>query len=30
VLERLADARPITLDDGRAEVAHEALIREWP
>ena len=30
VLERLAEARLLTLDDGRAEVAHEALIREWP
>ena len=24
------DARLVTLDDGTAEVAHEALIREWP
>ena len=30
LLERLADARLVTLDDGTAEVAHEALIREWP
>jgi WD40 repeat protein/class 3 adenylate cyclase/tRNA A-37 threonylcarbamoyl transferase component Bud32 len=30
LLERLADARLITLGDGSAEVAHEALIREWP
>jgi WD40 repeat protein/class 3 adenylate cyclase/tRNA A-37 threonylcarbamoyl transferase component Bud32 len=30
VLERLADARLVTLDDGTAEIAHEALIREWP
>jgi len=30
VLERLADARLISLDDGTAEIAHEALIREWP
>ena len=30
LLERLADARLVTLDDGSAEVAHEALIREWP
>jgi WD40 repeat protein/DNA-binding SARP family transcriptional activator len=30
VLQVLADARLITLDDGTAEVAHEALIREWP
>ena len=27
---RLADARLVTLDDGAAEVAHEALIRAWP
>ncbi|HEU4702498.1 MAG TPA: protein kinase, partial [Conexibacter sp.] len=30
LLERLAEARLVTLDDGSAEVAHEALIREWP
>ena len=30
VLERLAEARLITLGEGNAEVAHEALIREWP
>ena len=30
LLARLADARLVTLDDGSAEVAHEALIREWP
>lgn len=30
VLQRLADARLITLDENAAEVAHEALIREWP
>ena len=30
LLGRLADARLVTLDDGTAEVAHEALIREWP
>jgi class 3 adenylate cyclase len=30
LLERLADARLVTLDDGAAEVAHEALIRAWP
>ena len=30
LLQRLADARLVTLDDGSAEVAHEALIREWP
>ena len=27
---RLADARLITLSEDSAEVAHEALIREWP
>ena len=30
VLERLADARLVTLGEGTAEVAHEVLIREWP
>ncbi len=30
LLQRLADARLITLDEGSAQVAHEALIREWP
>ena len=30
LLERLADARLLTLGDDDAEVAHEALIREWP
>ena len=30
MLGRLADARLITLREGTAEVAHEALIREWP
>ena len=30
LLQRLADERLVTLDDGSAEVAHEALIREWP
>ncbi|MBF8283025.1 MAG: hypothetical protein HW378_1940 [Anaerolineales bacterium] len=30
VLTRLADARLIITDEGVAEVAHEALIREWP
>lgn len=30
VLTRLADARLITTDNDVAEVAHEALIREWP
>jgi WD40 repeat protein/transcriptional regulator with XRE-family HTH domain len=30
VLKALADARLITTGEGSAEVAHEALIREWP
>ena len=30
LLRRLAEERLVTLDDGFAEVAHEALIREWP
>jgi len=30
VLNTLADARLITTDQNTAEVAHEALIREWP
>jgi WD40 repeat protein/transcriptional regulator with XRE-family HTH domain len=30
VLARLADARLITTTEGIVEVAHEALIREWP
>ena len=30
VLKVLADARLVTLGEGTAEVAHEALIREWP
>jgi WD40 repeat protein/DNA-binding XRE family transcriptional regulator len=30
VLTCLADARLITIDNGVVEVAHEALIREWP
>jgi WD40 repeat protein/transcriptional regulator with XRE-family HTH domain len=30
VLTRLADARLITTDNETVEVAHEALIREWP
>jgi WD40 repeat protein/class 3 adenylate cyclase len=30
VLNALADARLITLSEETAEVAHEALIREWP
>src|SRR5207248_4832188 len=30
VLQILAEARLVTLDEETAEVAHEALIREWP
>ena len=30
VLERLAGARLLVVDDGSVEIAHEALIREWP
>ena len=30
VLKALADARLITTSEDSAEVAHEALIREWP
>jgi DNA-binding SARP family transcriptional activator len=30
VLNRLAEARLVTLGEDTAEVAHEALIREWP
>lgn len=30
VLQALADARLVTLGEDTAEVAHEALIREWP
>jgi WD40 repeat protein len=30
LLERLAAARLVVLDDGTAEVAHEVLIRRWP
>jgi WD40 repeat protein len=30
VLMALADARLLTISEGYAEVAHEALIREWP
>src|SRR4051794_17909103 len=30
LLQRLADARLVTLGEGTAEVAHEVLIREWP
>ena len=30
VLARLADRRLLTVGDGAVEVAHEALLREWP
>ena len=30
VLETLADSRLITVGEGSVEVAHEALLREWP
>ena len=30
VLERLSTARLLTVGDGHVEVAHEALLREWP
>jgi WD40 repeat protein/class 3 adenylate cyclase len=30
LLERLAEARLVTLGEGTAEVAHEVLLREWP
>jgi len=30
VLNKLAEARLVTLSEASAEVAHEALIREWP
>ncbi|MDQ6779222.1 MAG: protein kinase [Actinomycetota bacterium] len=30
LLERLVEARLVTLDRGTAEVAHEVLIRRWP
>lgn len=30
VLNRLTDARLVTTSEGAAEIAHEALIREWP
>jgi len=30
LLERLAEARLVILDEGTAEVAHEVLIRRWP
>lgn len=30
LLQRLADARLVSLDEGTAQVAHEVLIRRWP
>ena len=30
MLERLAGARLLVVGDGSAEIAHEALLREWP
>jgi DNA-binding SARP family transcriptional activator/WD40 repeat protein len=30
VLETLAEARLVTISDGSVEVAHEALLRDWP
>ena len=30
VLDALTDARLLTIDEGAVEVAHEALLREWP
>ena len=30
VLDALVEARLLTADDGSVEVAHEALLREWP
>ena len=30
VLQRLADSRLVTIDEHTVQVAHEALIREWP
>jgi class 3 adenylate cyclase/WD40 repeat protein/tRNA A-37 threonylcarbamoyl transferase component Bud32 len=30
LIDRLAEARLVTLDEGTAEVAHEVLIRRWP
>lgn len=30
LLERLAEARLVTLDEGTAELAHEVLVRRWP
>ena len=30
VLDLLADSRLVTVSEGTAEVAHEALLREWP
>ena len=30
VLDAMANARLVTVDDQSVEVAHEALLREWP
>src|ERR1051326_8302533 len=30
LLDTLVEARLVTVDEGTAQVAHEALIREWP
>jgi DNA-binding SARP family transcriptional activator/WD40 repeat protein len=30
VVDRLTDRRLLTIDEGAVEVAHEALLREWP
>jgi WD40 repeat protein/class 3 adenylate cyclase len=30
ILARLTDARLVTVDEGSVQLAHEALIREWP
>lgn len=30
VVDRLVDARLLTVDEGMVEVAHEAVLREWP
>jgi DNA-binding SARP family transcriptional activator/WD40 repeat protein len=30
VLDRLAEERLVTIGDGEVEIAHEALLREWP
>ena len=30
MLDALADARLVTVSEGTVELAHEALLREWP